>query len=366
MAMSAHQVIIVGAGIAGASTAWALRQVGVKDILILEQNSQAGMHSSSRNAAILRTAIEQPALQRMAIESAEFYRTAPASFSEQALIDPVGLFLTADKHSDSTWMPSAANSCVAEIRKFFPDFIDADLHVWHFAEEGTLDIHGLLLSFLKEQTVRTNCKVDEIIYKDSVACGVRCGSEVLYAEQIVIANGGWANNLCSDTGLNQPFKPHRRHLMVSGPLEQVTHNLPAVWATGSNEFYFRPESGGLLISACDHELVDPHYGENIDPNIIDLIASKTDYWLPGLTDIQPKHLWSGLRTFSPDHNFVVGPDPQKENLFWAAGLAGHGMTTAYSVGQILSAWMCDKKCTHPSANDLLPQRLVDIPRLAGI
>jgi hypothetical protein len=42
------------------------------------------------------------------------------------------------------------------------------------------------------------------------------------------------------------------------------------------------------------------------------------------------------------------------------------MTCAYAVGQMLSAWMCDNKCTHPSAIDLLPQRLVDIPRLASI
>ena len=94
--MSAHQVIIIGAGIAGASTAWALRQAGVSDILILEQGAQAGMHSTSRNAAILRTSIEQPALQRMARESAEFYRSAPASFAEQPLIDAVGLFVTAE------------------------------------------------------------------------------------------------------------------------------------------------------------------------------------------------------------------------------------------------------------------------------
>jgi len=365
--MSAHQVIIIGAGIAGASTAWALRQAGVSDILILEQGAQAGMHSTSRNAAILRTAIEQPALQRMALESAEFYRSAPASFAEQPIIDAVGLFVTADKHSNSrNWMPSAANSCVAEIRAHYPDFIDADIDVWHFVDEGTLDIHGLLQAFLKEQTVRTHCKVDEIIYNNDSACGVRCGDEIINAQQVVVANGGWANHLCSDTGLNQPFSPRRRHLMVSSPLEHIGQQLPVVWCTGDNEFYFRPESGGLLISACDHELVDPRYGENIDPNIIEYIAAKTDHWLPGLSDIQLRHLWSGLRTFSPDHNFIVGPDPHKGNLFWATGLAGHGMTTAYSVGQILSAWMCDKKCTHPSANDLLPQRLVDVPRLAGI
>lgn len=364
--MSSHQVIIVGAGIAGAATAWALKQAGVADVLLLEQEPHAGLHSSSRNAAILRTAIEQPSLTRMATDSADFYRNAPKSFSELPLIDEVGLFITAAKNSPAAWMPSAANSSVDAICAHYPDFAKRDIDVWHFADEGTLDIHALLQAFLKGQAVRNNCKVDELIFDNDVAVGVRCGDEKIYAAQIAIATGGWANHLCSHTGLNQPFRPHRRHLMVSSPLAQVNHDLPVVWATGEHEFYFRPESGGLLISACDHECVNPRYGENIDPNVIELIASKTDYWLPGLNDLQPKHLWSGLRTFSPDQNFVVGPDPQKENLFWAAGLAGHGMTTAYSVGQILSAWMRDKNCTHPSANDLLPQRLVDVPRLAGI
>ncbi len=364
--MSSHQVIIIGAGIAGAATAWSLKQAGVDDILIIEQEAHAGLHSSSRNAAILRTAIEQPALTQLAIESADFYRNASSSFSAQPLIDEVGLFITAEKDSSARWMPSSPNSSVSEIRAHYPDFTDQDIDVWHFANEGTLDIHGLLQSFLKGQTVRNNCKVDELLFNNDIAAGVRCGDEEIYAQQVVIANGGWANHLCSQTGLNQLFRPHRRHLMVSAPLAQITHDLPVGWATGSNEFYFRPESGGLLISACDHELVDPHYGENIDPNIIDLFAKKTEYWLPSLSHIQPKHLWSGLRTFSPDNNFIVGPDPSINNLYWAAGLAGHGMTCAYAVGQMLSAWMCDKKCTHPSANDLLPQRLVDIPRLASI
>lgn len=367
--MSSHQVIIIGAGIAGAATAWSLKQAGVTDILIIEQGAHPGMHSSSRNAAILRTAIEQPALRRLAQQSADFYRNAPTSFSTQALIDTVGLYITADKDGlQQHWMPSAPNSCVAEIRKHYPDFADRDVDVWHFADEGTLDIHSLLQAFLKQQNVRTNCKVDKIIFDNNSACGVACGDETIYAQKVVIATGGWANHLRSETGLNQPFKPYRRHLMVSGALPQVHNHLPVVWNTGVNEFYFRPESNGLLMSACDHELVDPQYGENIDPNIIESIANKVDYWLPKLHDLQAKHLWSGLRTFSADSNFVVGPDPTVSNLFWTAGLAGHGMSTAYAVGQLLSDWMLTGSCAHESAAALLPQRrsLIDLPSLTGI
>ncbi|MFT7517323.1 MAG: D-arginine dehydrogenase [Myxococcota bacterium] len=367
--MSSHQVIIIGAGIAGAATAWSLKQAGVTDILILEQANHPGMHSSSRNAAILRTAIAQPALQLLAQQSADFYRNAPSSFSTQPLIDAVGLYITADKGGlPQQWMPSAVNSCVADIRKHYPDFADRDADVWHFADEGTLDIHSLLQAFLEQQKVRTNCKVDKILFDKDTACGVVCEGETIYAQQVVIANGGWANELRSRTGLNQPFQPYRRHLIVSGALPQVSHHLPVVWNTGANEFYFRPESNGLLMSACDHQLVDPQYGENIDPTIIESVASKVDYWLPGLHDLQPKHLWSGLRTFSADSNFVVGPDPAIGNLFWAAGLAGHGMSTAYAVGQLLSDWMLTGTCAHASAAALLPQRksLVDLPSLAGI
>src|SRR5512138_2237854 len=88
-------VIIVGAGIAGASTAYFLTRRGIRDVVLLEKEAVAGLHSTGRNAAILRSLIPDPALYALARESKNFLLRPPAGFSETELVKRVGLCLAA-------------------------------------------------------------------------------------------------------------------------------------------------------------------------------------------------------------------------------------------------------------------------------
>ena len=80
--MGKDRIIIVGSGIAGAATAFFLTRKGLRDIVILEKDRIAGTQSTGRNAAILRTMIPDPAINRLARESADFYHNPPEGFSE--------------------------------------------------------------------------------------------------------------------------------------------------------------------------------------------------------------------------------------------------------------------------------------------
>ena len=55
---------------------------------------------------------------------------------------------------------------------------------------------------------------------------------------------------------------------------------------------------------------------------------------PSLEALPVTRFWCGLRTFAPDRGFVLGPDPRRPDLFWLAGLGGHGMTTGLAVGAL--------------------------------
>ena len=69
--MEQRRVVIVGAGIAGAATAWQLARRGAA-VTVLEREDAADRHSSGRNAAILRTSMEDPILHLLARESLAF------------------------------------------------------------------------------------------------------------------------------------------------------------------------------------------------------------------------------------------------------------------------------------------------------
>ncbi len=187
--------------------------------------------------------------------------------------------------------------------------------------------------------------------------GVETSDGFLEASKVVIANGGWASASNTFSGYALPLTPYRRHLLVTEPLAQVNQRWPVLWVVGE-EFYFRPESGGLLMSGCDTVKVIPEQGEVTDHSEIERIAVKAARWLPSLADARVARAWAGMRTFAPDDLFVIGKDPRLQGLYWVAGLGGHGITCAPVVGNMAADCIVDGKSNHPAAAAFAPDRLI--------
>ena len=347
MAQRRHGVAIVGAGIAGASVAWHLARRGVGPIVLLERDAQPGGRSTARNAAILRTAIADPLLHGLAARSADFYYAPPTGFCEVPLVDPVGVLLTAPAAHVAAlhrWVtdPACARGGVevdpATVQAAHPYCGSGVASAYMFAAEGVLDVDAILQGYLRGAKeagveVRTGCTVSGLRIVDGHLCGVETSLGPLEADAVILAGGGWAAQPAERSGFGLPLVPHRRHLLVTPPDRRIDPRAPVVWLQGE-EFYFRPESGGMLMSACDHVAVAPEQGESADEAVLEAIATKAGRWLPGL-EADVAHFWAGMRTFAAaDERFVVGPDPRLAGLHWAAGLGGHGISCGHAVGAL--------------------------------
>jgi len=372
--MERRKLIIIGNGIAGAATAWAVARRGKQDVLLLDGATQPGSHSSGRNAAILRTAIPDAALHRLARESADFYRSVGTDFCATPLVESNGLFLTAVAGSSARdleqWIRNPLYATGAEqldfdaVRAHHPYFCaSAEGSAWFMPEEGGIDVHALLQSYLSGAAklgveTRMRCQVRRLIRNENRIIGVETDAGPILAEQVVLATGGWAGLLPQELQLPLSFAVCRRHLAVTAADSAINPHAPVVWNVGADEFYFRPESGGLLFSACDHVEVPPAQGEVLDRDILPEAAEKALRWLPGLPDAAFAHAWAGMRTFSKDNRFVIGPDPRVQGLLWVAGLGGHGITCSYGVGQLAADWIMNGQSDHASAQVLHPARLL--------
>lgn len=349
--MEKRQVIIVGGGIAGAATAWALAEVGICDVLLLEAAAQPGVHSTGRNAAILRSAIPNPSLHTLARESAAFYRSPPPGFSPVPLCDPVGLFLCAPAGEDAdalaTWItdPHCAHAGQevpwSALQREHPYLREDPGRAWSFPEEGVLDVHAILHAFLHHAqaagiAVALHTPVTRLLRRGSEVLGVSTPQGDILADHVILAEGAWAGRLLEDLEA-ETFRPRRRHLVVSGADPAIDPRSSVVWNLGADEFYFRPESGGLLMSACDHVAVEPECGEILDRDMLLHVAEKALRWLPGLDEPTAAHAWAGVRTFTSGGNFRIGHDPDRPGLFWVAGLGGHGVSCAPAVGRKAAA-----------------------------
>jgi D-arginine dehydrogenase len=367
--MDQQRTVVIGAGIAGATTAYHLAIRG-EPSLVLEKELLPGTHSSGRNAAILRTLVGDPILQRLAGESLAFYLDPPAAFSPTEVLNKVGVILAAPAEASAIlerWVgddgsdPGAGWIDPSELYRRVPVLSPLVERAVLRPDEGVLDVHAILEGFLRGAKERGaevwgGCDAERLVLKGNRVAGVQVGGKYIPARRVVLAGGGWASMLADAAGLVTPLAPYRRHLMVTTPAPEVRPDWPVVWIAG-DEFYFRPESGGLLISVCDTTAVTPDRGETVDTSVLDVLASRVPRWIPSLAGAGVARMWAGMRTFAPDHRFVIGPDSRVEGLFWVAGLGGHGMTCAPAAGALAADWILDGGSSHPSAEALKPSRL---------
>jgi D-arginine dehydrogenase len=297
-------ILIVGAGMAGAATAYHLTRLGAARVLIVEKEPLPGVHSSGRNASFIRERTEDPELQPLAREGAAFLRRGEL----------------------------AEYTCRGSMLLGWGDE-DAQLHcpvargrgLW-CPKDGTVDVAALLQGYLAGQTVLYEAEVmkwgaqgGDLAVRTSRGT-IRCGL-------LVNAAGPWAGQVGK-----LPLEPRKRHLFVTPPMEWVDPKWPFVWDTVGG-LYFRPESGGLLLSACDETAAAPgDYAE--DPAVLHELAEKVTSQQPGLRDISIQRGWVGQRTFAADRKFVIGFDPRDHKLFHVAGLGGHGVTSSFAVGKL--------------------------------
>jgi D-arginine dehydrogenase len=368
--MSNDRIVIIGAGMAGASTAYFLTRKGLRNVLLLERQKVAGAQSTGRNAAILRTMIPAPLLNRLARESAKFYLHPPAEFSSDPLVDKVGVYLAAGAgHAQTlkTWCDDNPESGVergdaSEMYNKVPLLAPGLEAVAYKPDDGVFDVNSILQGFIRGACragaeLRVDCEFEDLRTRNGRVLGVETSEGFIEAPKVVAANGGWASVSSTFNGYWLPFTPYRRHLAVTEPLPQVNPRWPVIWIVGE-EFYFRPESGGLLMCACDAVKVTPEQGEIMDPSQLERIAAKASRWLPSLADARVARAWAGMRTFAPDDLFVVGADPRLQGLYWVAGLGGHGITCAPIVGTLASEWIAEGRSNHPAAAQLAPDRLI--------
>ncbi len=368
--MSKDRTVIIGAGMAGVATAYFLTRKGVKNIVIIEREKIAGTQSTGRNAAILRTMIPDPLLNRLARESAEFYFHPPEGFTSEPLVNSVGVYLAARPEHAATLNAWCEKNPEANIRRVDASEIYEQIPVLapglqtaaYTAEDGILDVHSILQAFIhgachEGVELRLGIEFHNLQIRNGQLTGIETSEGIIEASKVVVANGAWASLSNTFSGYALPFTPYRRHLLVTEPLQQVSPRWPVVWIVGE-EFYFRPESGGLLMSGCDTVKVTPEQGEITDHAELERIAAKAAHWLPTFSNAGIARAWSGMRTFAPDEMFVLGADPRLQGLYWVAGLGGHGITCAPVFGSIAADCIVDGKSNHPAASIMAPARLV--------
>jgi D-arginine dehydrogenase len=348
--MSSHfDIIIIGAGFAGASTAYHLSQDFSGSILLLERESTYGQHASGKNAAMLRQALVDLRAAEWVQETRMALLHPPQDWKHPDAFQQNGSLLFGSK-TKVLRLGEIAKSLSIEADLYphgkFPPNLDPQLRVYldhaeyqsllHFPGDGVIDIRALLENYLhaarrRGVCIQTHSEVRNIQKIDN-HWKVECEKEIFFANVVVNAAGAWANQVVKTAGFAiEEMESYRRHLYISDPMKSVAASWPILWNI-EQEFYLRPESNGLLLSPGDEEKHPPSEAMT-DPRMADLLAIKLQRYFPALEKISIRRGWACLRTKLSSGLSYIDWDRKFPGFYWVSGLGGHGVSSSFGVGR---------------------------------
>ncbi|MEM8917866.1 MAG: FAD-dependent oxidoreductase [Pseudomonadota bacterium] len=363
--MTEYEVIIIGAGIAGASIASEIS--GKRSVLLLEAEDQPGYHSTGRSAAFWTESYGGPQVQPLTTASYDFLNRPPADFSDTGFLKNRGAINLARREEEQLvegFLSEFANSGVAmtrwgseAIHNRVPDIRDNWTHAIYEPDCCDIDVAGLHGAYLRDArkkgaVLECNARAD-LIRSNEGGWEVGWGDRTAKSRIIVNAAGAWADGIAKMAGVPPVgIQPMRRTMVQlrTDPPSQADDPL-VVALDGS--FYFKPETGGSY-------WLSPHDETPTMPGDVAAeewdVAMAIDRFLSAL-DVEVLHVsrkWAGLRSFAPDRLPIYGFDPVAPDFFWFAGQGGFGIQTAPAAARLAKALLLDQ-APHRGNRDVRPE-----------
>lgn len=344
-------IAIVGAGMAGASLAWALgrRSGGRLKILLIEMEGRPGYHTTGRSAAFWVESYGGPGIVPLSRASRGFFGDPPPGFGPLLSPRPSLHLAPPDRPEaldelaaefdeggcDYHWLDAAGIAANPAGPMLRPDWatraiVEPDCH--------DIDVAALHQAYLRGCADRPRLVTDAEVTGLERRSGTwhivtRAGS--FAAPVLVNAAGAWADALAGLAGARpRGLQPLRRTMAVLRLDPPPPADLP-VTMDAAGRFYFKPDGGRLWLSPHDETPDVPH---DVRPDEIDL-ATVIDRFEQASTSrvVRLESSWAGLRTFAPDRLPVFGWDGAVDGLFWCAGQGGFGIQTAPAASELCAA-----------------------------
>ncbi len=364
--METCDFLIIGAGIAGASVAFELAAHG--QVIVLEREAVPGHHSTGRSAAVLTQNYGNSIIRRLTLATRPFLEHPPDGFTEYPLTAPRQMLWVAreDQKAGLESTLGEAQRLVPTIRAVEPAETYALCPVlrpgyvaYAILEPRALDldVHAIHQGFLRGLrtrggTVVTNAEVVRL-RQTNASWEVHTPDRQYAAAVVVNAAGAWCDVIGQLAGARPVgLAPKRRTAFTcDGPADIPPEELAAwpVIIDSDEEFYFKPESVGILASPADETPMDPCdvFPDDYDVAVtIDRIQKATT-----LSIAHINRRWAGLRSFVPDRTPVVGMDSERAGFFWLAGQGGYGIQTSSAMGRTAASLI---------VNQRLPQDIIDM------
>jgi D-arginine dehydrogenase len=347
---AAFDVIVLGAGMAGASIAAELAPH--RRVLLLEREDQPGRHTTGRSAAMFFESYGNATVRGLTRASRAFLEQPPEGFAEVPLMSPrAALFVAGQEALPRLQAMADAPDAAPTLCRLSPAQTLALVPILRpeAVAGGALDDSGcdmevaaILQGYLR-LVRRGGAQVvlggaDVLLQRAGGLWTVDSRAGRFQAPVVVNATGAWADEVARQAGARlvglQPMR--RTAITIPAPEGHDTRHWPMVIDVDET-VYFKPDAGQMLLSPANEDPMPPC---DVAPEELDIALAVHRF--EELTTVPVKriaHRWAGLRSFVPDRSPVAGWDPQAVGFFWLAGQGGYGIQMAPALARAAAAML---------------------------
>jgi glycine/D-amino acid oxidase-like deaminating enzyme len=352
-------IIVIGGGVMGASTAYHLALRGQHNTVLLEKEDFFGLGATGRCAGGVRYQFGTEINVRLSLLSLPMLERFKEEIGQSIDYRKIGyLFLltTQDEVSIFTQIINMQNRLGAltqwlggdDIRKLLPMMCLDDVLAGSFNPlDGLVDPNSVVMGYIGAAQrlgvqANTSSPVTGIHVQSGRVTAVDTPDQTISAPIIVDATGPWAGHTGQMVGLRVPVSPIRRQWLTTTRIPSLPADFPFV-IDFSQSLYFHPEGPGLLTGMSNpNEL--PGYDQNIDPDWELVHMEAAVKRLPMLERVGLASHLAGLYEVTPDAHPIFGKTPV-EGYYLVSGFSGHGFMHGPIAGKLMSEIILDGEAT---------------------
>ncbi|MBI2928108.1 MAG: FAD-binding oxidoreductase [Verrucomicrobia bacterium] len=379
--------LIIGAGVAGLSTAMQLAMRGQK-VIVLERDGIGG-GSTSRAAGLLGQLRGTAEHTRMLIDAVQIVKELETRAGVEIFVQTGSLRIAetperVQEIKDLVEMGKAIgfnidHLPIPEVARLLPYMKTDDLlNACYCPTDGHLQPAELASAYLKvgrSLGVRyhTQCPVQGILTAGGRATGVRTPLGEFHAPVIVNAAGPWTYLVAGLAQASIPTAAIGHYYLTTRPDPKIPiDRLSPAIRNRHHRIYTRPESGGLIVGIYEAEPVE-YDMEKLPPDFdmsamkaardslnVALLIDAAHQRFPWLTERTPMTITTGIMTFTPDGKSLCGRLPDLDGFYHCSCCSGHGIMQSPIIGKVMADLILDGR-TNYDIDFIRADRFLDLP-----
>jgi sarcosine oxidase, subunit beta len=352
--METADVVVVGAGANGTSTAYHLAKAGVTNVTVVERGHLAA-GATGKSGALVRMHYTNEPETRLAVESFKYFESRSEVVGGDCGLQPVGLFVFmppehyADLEANVAMQREVGAEAYLlsadEAREIDPSVYLGDVtHVAYEPRSGFADPSATTYSFARAAmdlgvTFKFDTTVTRVLTEGDRVTGVETTGGAIETPTVVIAAGAWANTLFHPLGIELPLAPSYARVSVfrwafERPAKHMTYidRINGIWArpTDGNSTLIGAESGVREAPDIDN------YVEVPSQEYIAHCRRQLIHRFPSMRHSTMRGAWAGVLMRSADSRPIIGALPEYDGLYCMTGDSGTSFKTSPAIGRCLS------------------------------